>query len=213
MDGEGYENLVPPCGKALRSRAVVLVDEAAEHISPPDRTLPRPLVEGDRCPLSDALMRALYWLPGSSVYQFRRRDNRRARIAVQSAANRPSRGRSRPCCFCPVLAVYSIRSTTLALSWGDCQNIRLDGVNGQHRGSWGSPGSGRRRRTAAPSRRILPPVPFPTDHRTTPRAARTTEVAGTALAAPMVCRLYCAGKHLRGVVRRGRRRRQFHTGG
>jgi hypothetical protein len=33
---EGYENLVPGWGKALRSRAVVLVDESAEHIPTPD---------------------------------------------------------------------------------------------------------------------------------------------------------------------------------
>jgi len=48
----------PVPGSGLCRRAVILVDEAAEHIPPSDWALPRALVEGDRHPLPDALMRA-----------------------------------------------------------------------------------------------------------------------------------------------------------
>ncbi len=48
----------PVPGSGLCRCAVIVVDEAAEHIPPSDWALPRALVEGDRHPLPDALMRA-----------------------------------------------------------------------------------------------------------------------------------------------------------
>jgi len=75
----------------LAERGVILTDETVRQWC---RTFGQAYANELRCRRPKPGDKWLYWLPCSSVHQFRRRVSRHARSTVQSGANRPPRGRS-----------------------------------------------------------------------------------------------------------------------